>query len=108
MLKAAIVNGVKNENGVFVAPDVTKFNKDNLLFLGTDANDVDITGRESGDTVVNGEYYVGKFNEETNHFVSTLVAVPGFTVNGEAKVDNVTAQGTNDCASVKINSNQGE
>lgn len=100
MLKLAIVKGVKNENGALVAP--TEVRPEDVLFKGTDATDVNITGLEAGDTVVAGEYFVGKFNDAENKFVSPLVQVPEFTVAGEAKVDNVTAQATDDGASIKV------
>ncbi|UQS85780.1 hypothetical protein MOO46_07555 (plasmid) [Apilactobacillus apisilvae] len=96
MLKLAIVKGVKNENGVFVAP--TEIKPEDVLFKGE--GEVNITGLESGDVVADGEYFVGKFSDEANKFTSPLAAVPGWTVEGEASVGTVKVQATDDGASI--------
>lgn len=100
MLKLAIVKGVKNENGALVAP--TEIKPEDVLFKGDIDTGVKITDLEPGDTAVSGEYYVGKFNDNENKFVSPLAAVPEFTMAGEAKVDNVTVQPGDDGATVKV------
>lgn len=85
-LLLSAVKGVKNDLGTLVAP--TDINYDEVI-KGSDENHVELTGLQAGDTITTGEYFVGKLNVEKNVFVSDLVAVPEFTVEGQATVDNV-------------------
>lgn len=100
-LKLDVVKGILQDNGVYVEPDVTKLTADDVVFKGEDADHVKITGLEAGDSVAEGQFFVGKFNETENKFVSNLASVAAFTVLGESKVDNVTATPTEDGANVQ-------
>lgn len=99
-LKLNVVKGVE-DNGAFVAPDTEKLTKDDVVFFGTDEKNVSIDGIEAGNTVETGEYFVGKFNETEDKFVSKLIAVPQFTVTGEATLDNLNVTATEDGATVE-------
>lgn len=101
MLKLAIVRGIKNDLGEFVAPDVNTLNHDSVLFEG-DEKHVQITGLESGDSVQDGEYFVGKFNDVTNRFASNLVKVGAFNVAGLSNLGGVNVTPDEDGANVNV------
>lgn len=85
-LVLALVKGNKNLDGAYVAPENVDLAN---VIKGQDANHVELDGLQAGDSVVAGQYFVGKFNEVENKFVSDLKPVPAFTVAGQATVDDV-------------------
>lgn len=85
-LVLSAVKGQRNDQGAFVAPENVPFDE---IIKGTDAEHVQLDGLQPGDTIADGAYFVGKFNVEENKFVSKLVPVQSFTVDGEPVVNSV-------------------
>lgn len=85
-LVLSLVKGVKNEQGEFVAPTEIQVSD---IIKGQDADHVELDGLSAGDTVDAGTYFAGKFNVEENKFVSALVAVPAFNVDGEPVINGL-------------------
>lgn len=92
MEKLALVNGIKDQAGVYEAPDKTKFtNPDSLNALATDDNPkaVKPSGTYAGEQFAKGQLFVGHFDTDANQFVGDLVPVPQFTMPGDATPNGV-------------------
>lgn len=94
MEKLAIVNGVKSATGAYTAPDASKFTSvDSLAGIATDENPKEVKpSAYAGESFAEGQLYVGHYDTDANKFVGDLVAVPAFTMPGDATPKDVKAQ----------------
>lgn len=95
MLKLALVNAAKNENGSFVKPNIANFNSvDKLNALASDDEPHKVTPKGyAGEQFAAGELFAGNYDTEANRFASgsDLVPVPAVKLPGTSTPKNVKA-----------------
>ena len=93
--KLSLVKGVKNEQGVYVAPENVQVDE---VIVGVDAKHAKTEKLDAGTEVEEGFYFAGVFDDAdgVKHFVTDLKAVPAFVVAGVPVFNTVSVEQTDD------------
>lgn len=77
--KIVIVEAHKDTKGNYVRPNRYTEQETDIKFPDQGGY-VQITGYKSGETIPDGKYYIGFFDDASKKFVGTFQPVAGFTV----------------------------